>query len=141
MPTRRARPAVEAQANVDLGQSRRLPTGSTRAEMWIAPWPGGACLFVLPKTLDGPGAGCFSSQQLSEGQGLYTLHYSNGETDVFGTVPDGPGVVRLSFGDGSVRVLDVRSNAYYTHAFRPTKSVSFTGPNGLVTVPADLRTG
>jgi hypothetical protein len=141
MPTRRSRPAVEAQAGVDLRQSRSLPTGSSGAKMWIAPWPGGACLFVLPRSLAGPGAGCFNKEQLAAGEGLYTLHYPDGDTDVFGVVPDGSRAVEVSFADGSTRPLTVRDNGYYAHVSRPTKSVTFQGPHGLVTVPADLRTG
>jgi hypothetical protein len=141
MPTRRSRPAVEAQTGVDLRLSRSMPTGSPAAKMWIAPWPAGACLFVLPRTLLGPAAGCFTTEQLAAGEGLYTLHYPDGGTDVFGVVPDGSRAVKLSFGDGSTRPLSVRENGYYAHVSRPTKSVSFQGSRGFVTVPADLRTG
>jgi hypothetical protein len=128
-------------------QTRAIPAGRTPltgaalhpddGKIFVAAGPeSSVCLLLIPDGADGPAGQCGKADSLGSGRSVVTINYSDRDVALAGLVPDGVDHVSVTLVDGSVVELAVVDNVYRGRFGVPTKSVSFKGPDGAVTVPA-----
>ena len=125
-------PAAGNGANPDL--SRRAQ-GITDGSAWIVPGDGTICL-VYDTSASGSGT-CQPDANVSNGQWPVVTSGSQrapGMTSVAGVVLDGATQVTLTISGGTTVTVPVDENVYLATVHGGLASVTYTGPDGPVTI-------
>ena len=126
-------PSASSGANVNL--SRRAQ-GITDGAAWVIPGDGQICTYF---TADAGGGGTCQPDAAVTNDNWPPITSGNaikdpGMTVVSGLVPDGVTQVTLTLGGGSTVTVPVHENVYLATVHGGCTSVSYTGPNGPVTL-------
>jgi hypothetical protein len=120
-----------ADANGPNPALSRRAQGLTDGAAWVVPGDGMICLVT-----DGGGT-CQPDASVADGKWPVMTGGSSkapGMTAVAGLVPDGVDQVVLTLGDGSTQTIAVHENVYLATVHGGLRSVSYTGPDGVVTL-------
>ena len=143
----RARGALSSEFFADqahLAANRgpiRGPGRATDTDVFIAGGPHDTvCLLVLPPGAAGPGGQCTPAGVAASGRSVVTQERRSEEwpsqVEIYGVVPDGIERVKVTLDDGTTTILPVSANTYSAALPGPARTVSYTAPDGPVTVSA-----
>jgi|HubBroStandDraft_6_1064221.scaffolds.fasta_scaffold325411_2 hypothetical protein len=113
----------------------REAQGLTGGSAWVIPGDGMIC-FEYDATAAGGGGTCQPNASITNNDWPVMTggSGSGGMTSVAGLVPDGVSQVALKLGDGSTETVAVHENVYLATVNGGVASVTYTGPNGTVTL-------
>lgn len=134
-----AMPANQAAIDVDTARQALAVAGGT--QVIAGSGSGGQVCVMLATTVNAGAADaapvdaptCVPADEF-KARGVSETFGSGSDVWVCGLVPDGVDSVTLTFADDSTAAIKVTNNAFALHATKPTKALSFTGPDGPVTV-------
>jgi len=131
-------PVVFSQSSgANIALARRVADGAG-AEAWVIPGNGTTCILARLAQYDIGGAVCTSTAAALAGE-LDVQSASAqlpGAELVAGIVPDSVGAVTMTLADGGTASAAVHENVYLALVHGAVASISATGPQGQIAVPA-----
>ena len=114
----------------------RQAQGLTGGSAWVIPGDGMLCFEYDATAVGGGGGTCQPDASISNGDWPVMTGGSGpgSMTSVAGLVPDGVSQVALKLSDGSTMTVAVHENVYLATVHGGVASVTYTGPNGSVTL-------
>ncbi len=115
----------------------RQAQGLTDGSAWVIPGDGMICFEYDATPVGGGGGGTCQPDTAITNSDWPVMTGGSGPgspTSVAGLVPDGVSQVALKLGDGSTMTVAVHENVYLATVHGGVASVTYTGPNGTVTL-------
>ena len=114
----------------------RQAQGLTGGQAWVIPGDGMICFECQAAGTLGGGT-CQPDASIADGQ--WPIETSSGQaalgvTAVAGLVPDGVAQVTLTLSNGTTQAVAVHENVYLATVHGGVSSLTYTGPNGAVTL-------